>query len=94
MNAMISLLRLIVIALVAAVLISYARRKREDKKAREENETRETRELEQWWGAVAGHVTEKEAEDAALKLRERASKAQGKRIASNKAVRTVPPVAT
>jgi hypothetical protein len=46
--------------------------------------------LEQWWGAVAGHVTEKEAEDAALKLRERASKAQGKRIASNKAVRTVP----
>jgi hypothetical protein len=63
------------IALVAGVLISYARRKREDKKAREENEIMETRELEQWWGAVAGHFTEKEAEDAALLLRERASKA-------------------
>ena len=75
MNAMISLLRLIGIALVAGVLISYARRKREDKKAREENETRETRKLEQWWGAAAGHVTEQEAEDAALKLRERSSNA-------------------
>lgn len=73
MNAIISLLRLSVIALVAGVLVSYARRKREDKKAREQNEAREARELEQWWGAVGGHVTEKEAEDAALQLRERAS---------------------
>ena len=73
MNVVISLLRLGVIALIAGVLVSYARRKREDKQVREENEAREVRELEQWWGVVGGHVTEKEAEDAALQLRERAS---------------------
>ena len=43
MNVVISLLRLGVIALVAGVLVSYARRKREDKQAREENEAREAR---------------------------------------------------
>lgn len=73
MNVIILLFRLSVIALVAGALISYARRTREDKNAREENEAREARELERWRDALGSHVTEREAEDAALKLREQAS---------------------
>ncbi len=72
MNALISLFRLGVIALIGGVLIFYARRKREDKLAHEANEAREAAELEQWWGAVGRRVTQKEAEDVALQLRERA----------------------
>ncbi len=71
-NAVIALLRLLGIALFAGVLIAYARREK-DRLAREANEAREAKELDQWWGAVSGHghVTEKDAEDAALNARTR-----------------------
>ncbi len=72
MNVVISLFRLGVIALLGAILVFYARSKREDKLAREANEAEEAKELEQWWGVVGRHVTENEAEEAALQLRERA----------------------
>ncbi len=70
---MIALLRVLGIALFAGVLVYYARREK-DRLDREANEAREAQELDQWWGAVSGHghVTEKDAEDAALKMRERA----------------------